>query len=560
MKALTETMRLWGLFNQKYPDFLWNSDAVVPLKSQLSGLPLTAANVSIIPNTKQTDLSRFHVGVQGKTPTIDRVYQLMNKSIHDIEFGYLEGNNYPQKTLSSVSNIASLSKETVPKALVNNNPYEVFDDTKIKITSPAHNSMAAKGSILSIKIAALDTVNLKRVELLINGDNISYGGRQTSYEFQYDVSNLIAFQQTKLLAIGYYYIDNEYYLKLDSISIAVTEPELVNNFEANPNSIALNLEEEFRPLYVIQYYTKISTDIDQTKLSVSISNPTSLGYNTQTGKFTGLQKGDAVVIFTYDGIFKDTMYVAVAGGGQPYPQTITTNSLPISTVCTGQMLQVPFTTSGGSFDTYNEFQVQISDNNGENFYTIASGANSPINIKIPNDLVASSGYKVRVVSTNVPVIGTESATNLTITSFGTPPTVSASKTTFWSGESVTLIASSCPSGQTIKWSSGQTSNQIVVTPSESTVYTAVCTNGTCETQNSQPIFISKNYCPIDYVKNTNSSTGNNIYKASQSIEATHKITGSGTREQLEAPATILKPGFETQMGVIFSVQVGGCNN
>lgn len=293
---------------------------------------------------------------------------------------------------------------------------------------------------------------------------------------------------------------------------------------------------------------------------MTITSPACLSYNTQTGQFKGLQKGETAVYFTYDGIFKDTMYVAVGGGGLPYPQIITTSSLPSTTVCTGQTMQVPFTTAGGSFEVDNQFFVQISDKNGENFKTIATGSISPINVKIPNDLEAGVGYKIRVVSTNVPVIGSNSPTILTIAAFGTPPTISANKSTFWNGDNVTLTASACPSGQSIKWSDGSTSNLITITPTESVTYTAVCTNGTCETANSTPVYISKNFCPVDYTRNTTVNSGDAIFKASNSIQATNKISGIGTKETFEAKSITLNPGFEANQGVIFKVIIGGCTN
>lgn len=427
LKALTETMQLWGQFNQKYPDFLWNGDAVVPLKSQISGLSLTSPNVSIIPNTKQTDLSRFHVSIQSKLPTIDRVFQLMNKSIHDIEFGYLEGNNYPQKNFSSTQNTTVLATNAVSRTAATN-PYEVYDNTKIKITTPTQNTSFNTGSIVTVKVAALDTVNLKRVELLIGSDNISYGGKLSNYEYQYDVSKLASFQKTKLLAVGYYYINNEYYLKLDSVSISVTNPQPVSGFEANPMSKDLGLDVAFAPLYVLRYNDGLSTDLDKTKLAISISNPACLSYNTQTGQFKGTQKGEAVVIFTYDGIFKDTMYVAVGGGGLPYSQQIQTSNIPVTgdgTICTGATISVPFTTTGGVFDAGNQYIVQLSDASGENFVSLATtGTASPLLARIPNGLSNADTYKVRVVSTSPPVIGTAAAQTLKIRNQDATPIVS----------------------------------------------------------------------------------------------------------------------------------------
>lgn len=76
--------------------------------------------------------------------------------------------------------------------------------------------------------------------------------------------------------------------------------------------------------------------------------------------------------------------------------------------CGGQELQVNFTTIG-DFGASNQFKVQISDKSGDNFTDIGvSGKSSPITCIIPENLVASKIYRVRVVATNPSVVGVPS--------------------------------------------------------------------------------------------------------------------------------------------------------
>lgn len=554
---LDETMRLWGSYNSKYSDFLWNSDIIVPVSSQISGLPLTATNISIIPNSEQTDFDNFHVGIQGKEATINRVFELLNISIHNAAFGNLPENKNFQKVL----------EKSTPSSLVNTNtenttnPKEVFDKSKISIESPSSDFTIHTPDILTIQVSAFDTVHLKRVELILGKDVLVSDTTLTNYYFNYGTDNFVENAKNQIMAVGYYLINNEIYTKLDTVSIKVVKADIPIGFRVSPEVIDLPIGDTFIPNYLILYPNSISSKIDKVKLNVEINNVQLLRYNAESGKFSGLGKGEVQIIFTYENTFKDTMYVAIGGGGLPYSQTITTNELSSVEVCTGQTIQIPFTIAGGTFDENNQFLVQLSDKTGENFQTISStGSASPLSVKIPNDIEPASGYKIRVISTYVPVLGSASPTTLSISSFGPPPTVTTNKFAFWSGESIVLSASACPGGQTIRWSTGQTSSSITLTPTESASYTAVCTNGICETKTSIPVFLTKNYCPVDYVKNTNTVSGTNVYKASTSIQANYKISGTGTKETLEAPATILKPGFETQSGTIFTVQIGGCSN
>lgn len=545
-------------------DFITEGDLIVGLKSQLSGLPRNASNVSVL-NNSLIDFGKFHTSITGDNQAISKVRELLNKPVYNPSLGTNQLFNTLPAT--SVPQIGSLTVSTTEKSkpikktnsLNTKNVVYISkrDTTIMKIVAPIRNSEYSAGSSLYIKIQIPDSTNLKRVRVSFQSSIKSDTLKKKSFKFSLGINENLVGKETIFATATFFRNDTAYYLE-DTLSIKIIHDGFANEFSVMPENKNVSVGATIQPTYEVRFPNYLSYQLDKSKLTVSTSNGSIVTYNNQTGNLTTLNKGEAIVIFTYDGIFKDTMYVAVGGGGLPYPQTITTSSLLSSTVCTGQMIQVPFTTAGGSFEVDNLFFVQISDKNGENFKTIASGGASPISIKIPNDLQAGVGYKIRVVSTNVPVVGSNSPTILTITAFGTPPTISANKSTFWNGDNVTLTASACPSGQSLKWSDGFTSNPITITPTESVTYTAVCTNGTCETANSTPVYISKNFCPVDYTRNTNVNSGDGTFKASNSIQANNKISGIGTKETLESKSIILNPGFEASNGVIFKVQVGGC--
>jgi Ig-like domain CHU_C associated len=222
---------------------------------------------------------------------------------------------------------------------------------------------------------------------------------------------------------------------------------------------------------------------------VSTSNSSVANYNSQTGNINTINKGEAVIIFTYDGIFKDTMYVAVGGGGLPYPQQITTANLPVfgnASICPGSTISVPFTTSGGTFDDGNQFIVQISDTNGENFISLeTTGTTSPLTAKIPNGLSNTGTSKVRVVSQYPHVLGSQvEFTNASLAISPNPPNV-ADVSTNWS-QTATLQATGC-SGS-VKWYDVETGGTSIFTGTSFTTpniyanknYYATCTETNCE--------------------------------------------------------------------------------
>nr|WP_266364386.1 SdrD B-like domain-containing protein [Tellurirhabdus rosea] len=69
----------------------------------------------------------------------------------------------------------------------------------------------------------------------------------------------------------------------------------------------------------------------------------------------------------------------------------------------------------------------------------------------------------------------------------TPPIISCATTNICPGDAVTLLAANC-SG-TVTWSNGQTGSQLIVSPSDTTTYTATCSVDKCTSGNSNPVTI-----------------------------------------------------------------------
>lgn len=105
--------------------------------------------------------------------------------------------------------------------------------------------------------------------------------------------------------------------------------------------------------------------------------------------------------------------------------TITTLALNVSSVCPGSTIDVPFTRTG-EFNL-NSYSVQLSD--GSDYKTLSTGTavyNSRVNVytiqtAIPTNQAAGTTYSIRVIASSPAVIGTPSATKLTINTKPAPP-------------------------------------------------------------------------------------------------------------------------------------------
>ncbi|MFZ4402126.1 MAG: hypothetical protein ACOYO1_19000, partial [Bacteroidales bacterium] len=98
--------------------------------------------------------------------------------------------------------------------------------------------------------------------------------------------------------------------------------------------------------------------------------------------------------------------------------SISTSSLSTNTLCAGQNIVVPFTTSS-AFANGNIFTVQLSDSSG-NFGSpsvigsLTAFNSGSVNAVIPSNSTVGNSYRIRVVSSNPIVIGSDNGSNLII--------------------------------------------------------------------------------------------------------------------------------------------------
>jgi hypothetical protein len=426
ISALNSTFVKWGNYNQKYPEQMWNSDLVVPTMSQTANLPLSSPKVTLIQNDDTFDFKMFHIGIQDSPKVSDRVKFLLNQEVSSSYFGNIPANNNIQT--SAVSN--NLNK---PLNSINTITYiDTRDTTKLKIITPTLNKQFDYEDVITVKSLVRDTVGLKKVELYFNGNRFVDSTKSVVSTFLTEGIKQNGFH--KIVVVANYFRNDTLMLIRDTTQVIFNTTQTVSKFSITPHLKICSIGEVYKPTYNLFFGNFISDNVDLAKLNISISNTSCLSYNTQTGQFKGLQKGETVVIFTYDGIFKDTMYIAVGGGGVPYTQQISTSNVPVTgdgTICTGATISVPFTTTGGVFDVGNQYIVQLSDASGENFVSLETiGIASPLSARIPNGLSDADTYKIRVVSTSPPVIGTVAVQPLKIRNQDSIPIVSI-KTGNW---------------------------------------------------------------------------------------------------------------------------------
>ena len=142
---------------------------------------------------------------------------------------------------------------------------------------------------------------------------------------------------------------------------------------------------------------------------------------------------------------------------------IVTSALGSNSYCSGQTTTVTFT-KNTNFNAGNKFIAQLSDAQGTfsgaliNIGEITSQVPAPITVTFPAVYTSSSLYRIRVIATDAPTIGTDNGTNFTIRPL--PSVNLGGQATICSGSSLTLNATNA--GSTYLWSTGATTPTISV--------------------------------------------------------------------------------------------------
>lgn len=565
-KTVTKVMEMFCLFSFRYNNIFVDGDIIVPLISQTAGF-ISGNHISVL-NDNPIDLGKFHINITEDNSAANRIKLLLNESTNSTYFTLtIPANTRPIPPTSGGGGGSfrlSATQNTAKKR-----PFvESFDKTKIEIVSPTTLSNLKVGQNIAVKVNVKDLAYLKRVELVFQSNIYGDTLINSSYNFYPNVETSMLGKQL-IVATATYVKNDSVFLKMDTLSVNIMTDETVEVFRATPKYKNIGLDEKFIPNYNVGYGKFITHYVDKSKLAVNISNSSVINYDNVKGRFVGLQKGESQIIFTYESK-KDTIYIAVADGGAAYTSAITTGTITNTTVCPGGILQVPYTTTG-TFGVGNEFLIQISDLTGENFQTLETTAGSNLATYLPKNLKAGS-YKVRVISTNDPIIGTVSSSTIVVQKYSNPPTLVASKTTFVEGERITLTGSGCPASFQFAHTpfySFTNGTPITVSPLTDTKIECFCvnSNNTCYSESATPIYLTKEVCSpnksIIYSSGVINNEGDsvNIEETSDYITSVNKLNTSNTYNEYHAGKyVLLNSGFEVKGGSTFKASINGCNN
>jgi hypothetical protein len=140
--------------------------------------------------------------------------------------------------------------------------------------------------------------------------------------------------------------------------------------------------------------------------------------------------------------------------------------------------------------------------------------------------------------------------------------ITNSKKNITKGQSSTLTANGCFGG-IVTWSNGSTSNPLVVSPIDTTIYSATCKIGDCISIAVKDTVKVIPDCKSLYslVKNKDNYSGittSLTFNASQTISANNLISSSAKVNYNAAKSITLLPGFSANSGTVFNAKIADC--
>ena len=176
--------------------------------------------------------------------------------------------------------------------------------------------------------------------------------------------------------------------------------------------------------------------------------------------------------------------------------SISTGTITGSPFCAGSSVTVPFT-STGTFNSGNVYTAQLSNTSGSfsspvNIGTFSSTAHSGnISATIPAGTASGTGYRIRVISNNPSVTGSDNGSNFTINALPAAPT--GNTTQSFCASTNPTIADLSATGTGIKWystSSGGTALASTTVLVNGTHYYASQTVSGCESSSRLNVTVS----------------------------------------------------------------------
>ncbi|MCX6154061.1 MAG: SBBP repeat-containing protein [Candidatus Kapabacteria bacterium] len=340
--------------SSKFPNFITNSDLIVPNSSQncYGASNSTLVNYVCHTNVYNSDL-----------PSIagNKVFELLNISItNNAKFNVIppssviEKKDDPTPSISKVEILEEKPKfQTAPT---------------LKIIQPDSISSYNTNDYIPIKFSLSDIIGLNYVQVFFQGEFYFDTTKKVEYNFNIPVTGKYLGNREIIVFANYEYSDTSFVLS-SRVSSTISTSDSLLGIEVEPKEFYFPVNFTRKLDYQAIYSTFLSDLSMSKKLSVEFSVPDIVKFDT-TNTFIALKEGNTRAIVSYENQ-KDTIYITVDA---PLPYPISSIKKPIIQsqkrsviVCQNDDAILFVKVSGDSIANRRVFQYQWQ-RNGQDIY------------------------------------------------------------------------------------------------------------------------------------------------------------------------------------------------
>lgn len=274
--------------------FLQNSDAVVPINSQLPGKDINGLDNSF---TKFFGFEFNHLKSTKSLNIGNKVFDLLNTDI---------GSDYFANTIVQNNNPGGYSQRITGGG---DSVIERVDTTRIKIVSPTYNSSYKYDSIIAVGINLKDTNSLIESRVIFQGEIYSSLSKVKNQIFNIPVNPILKGKEV-IIASAIYDSSGVNLIYTDSVTVNILPHDTLTGFKIEPEAMVLNPGQTYYPL-ILGYYNKQVAyfHYSDTSIKRAINNTNVVQFDSR-GLLIAKDTGTTIVTYSYRG-FKDTLVIII---------------------------------------------------------------------------------------------------------------------------------------------------------------------------------------------------------------------------------------------------------
>ncbi len=295
----------WYCNELGYPDYLANSDLIVPLESQVARIPGYATKPFI---TRYEEASASHITILQRNDVGDRVLSLLNTKTGSELFG----DEIPANTDADPGSVTSGTPEGPLAGLKGMAPLSsttTYGKGRIEITSPSANAVLTTGNTLQINVKLKNITNHLYTRVYFQGvDSANATATLSSQSFSFYVDSLFPGKNLVMAVAAYRNASNGVDYYIDTVHVQVQNQYPMTGFRVKEDVIQLRGGTYYTPSYEVLHNNQWITIGPNENIQVTVESPQVAAYYPGGLRFEALQDGVTPAFFQF-GAFRDTVLI-----------------------------------------------------------------------------------------------------------------------------------------------------------------------------------------------------------------------------------------------------------